>query len=583
MLKRKFMLAAAAVALVGLSVAGASAHGTSRTAYCDDNDPMLAAFPGWTAESIFTVGQEINGYTPPGIMDGIGAFKLDRNTVRFLVNHELLNFRGYPYDVDDGMGGTFSLTGARISYFDVDRRTRCVVDSGLAYDKIYDAIGNQASDAGFLANNFAGFSRFCSASYFPANEFGKGRGLRNGIFFTGEEDGGGFNPVGGAEWALDPVMGEIWHCPDLGRGAWENVTTLDTGDKSTVAILLADDTSPFDADNDGVREAAPLYLYVGTKGAHGDFPTRNGLRGGKLYVWVADNGATSPLDFKGSGSLAGSWVEVDNSPNIALADEAGINGYDEFGYPTQRNLWTQAEALGAFGFSRPEDVATNPRNGSEAVLASTGVDTFAVDPMTGDGVDTFGTMYTIDTDFDTLTATLTIIYDGDADPTRALRSPDNLDWADNGKIYVQEDRAEADTLASMEPLFGAGAANPNEAGIVCLDPKKGTVTRIANVDRTVVLDASIADATDAVDVDAGDVGAWESSGILDVSKLFGAGAGKLFICNVQAHGIEDQDGFNPTSRIVDSDLAEGGQLIFLERSKSKGKKKGKKKRSKRCK
>ena len=50
-------------------------------------------------------------------------------------------------------------------------------------------------------------------------------------------------------------------------------------------------------------------------------------------------------------------------------DDAGGNpSYDEFGNPTQGNLWLQADALGAFGFSRPEDVATNPFNGSEAVL-----------------------------------------------------------------------------------------------------------------------------------------------------------------------------------------------------------------------
>ena len=116
----------------------------------------------------------------------------------------------------------------------------------------------------------------------------------------------------------------------------------------------------------------------------------------------------------------------------------GATGYDEWGYPTQRTLWTAAEAVGAFGFSRPEDVATNPVDGTEIVLASTGVDTYAVDSETGNGVDTFGTIYTVTLDFGDLenpTAALTILYDGDADGTRALRSPDNLDWADEGDIY----------------------------------------------------------------------------------------------------------------------------------------------------
>ena len=101
-------------------------------------------------------------------------------------------------------------------------------------------------------------------------------------------------------------------------------------------------------------------------------------------------------------------------------------------------------------------------------------------------------------------------------------------------------------------------------GIVRLDPANGALLRVANIDRSVVLDGSIADPTQAVDTDAGSAGEWESSGILDVSDLFGEAPGSLFLFDVQAHGIEDQDGFNPSSRIIDGDLVEGGQLLFLE-------------------
>ena len=62
---------------------------------------------------------------------------------------------------------------------------------------------------------------------------------------------------------------------------------------------------------------------------------------------------------------------------------------------------------------------------------------------------------------------------------------------------------------------------------------------------------------------AGSAGEWESSGIVDVSSLFGEDAGTLFLFDVQAHGIEDQDDFNADSRLVDGDLVEGGQLLFL--------------------
>jgi hypothetical protein len=529
---------AALTAGVGLVLAGLPANAAGHS--------MAVGVDGWEVDPIWTVGETLNGYTPPGVLDGLGAFELDADTVRVLANHELLHFRGYPFTVD-GIG----LTGARISYFDIDRDTRQVIDTGLAINSIYDVDGELATDTSFIAGGLAGFSRFCSGSLFEAHEFGGGRGLEDRLYMAGEEDGGFFNPTGGAEWALDPATGDIWHLPDLGRGAWENVTYLDTGDTDTIAVLLGDDTSPFDFDDDGVREAAPLFLYVGEKDPDGDLPARNGLRGGDLYVWVASNGATSPADFRGTGSLGGKWVEVDNSRNEAMA---GQEGFDDFGYPNQGNLWLQAEELGAFGFSRPEDVATSPDNGRVAVIASTGVDNYV------GGVDTFGTTYTLKTNFENLSATLRIIYDGDADPARTLRSPDNLDWADDGRIYIQEDEAEEQTLDG-EPLWGPGAANPNEAGAVRMTKNGKKLERLYNIDRSVVLDPTTTGTP--VDQDAGNAGEWETSGIVDVSSLFGEKAGTLFLIDVQAHGIEDQDDFNADSRITDGDLVEGGQLSFL--------------------
>ncbi len=106
-----------------------------------------------------------------------------------------------------------------------------------------------------------------------------------------------------------------------------------------------------------------------------------------------------------------------------------------------------------------------------------------------------------------------------------------------------------------------GAANPNEAGIVRMDKHGNRIQRIANIDRSVVRDPTTSGTP--VDQDAGNAGEWESSGILEVSRLFGEKKGTLFLFDVQAHGIEDQDDFNADSRITDGDLVEGGQLLFL--------------------
>ena len=564
----------------GISLALAAGQGLA-VEQASANDSMAFGLNGYTVSApLFTVGEtfyytdgDLNAttagnYTPPGILDGLGAYELDEHTVRVFANHELTFPDGYPYEVSDGKGSTFQMTGTRVSYFDIDKFSKDIVDAGLAYNVIYDANGNIASDTSFLPadQESDGLTRFCSAmlveplEFAPNNGKGRGKGRENSsfprgivdrIFFTGEETGGRFSGTGGAEWALDVETGELWAVPAMGRGAWENITQVDTKNADTVAFILADDTSPFDFDNDDVKEAAPLYLYVGTKKPAGNFLERNGLSGGKLYVFVADDPTVvSPVQFNTAGTLPGSWVEIDNSPTGTPSND-GSTGFDEYGYPTQGTLWLRAKELNAFQFSRPEDVATNPDEGAMAVLASTGRESdFG-------GADQFGTIYTIETDFGDMDADLTIIYDGDYDPAGTLRSPDNLEWADDGMIYVQEDKAVSTSLYT--------SINGDESGIVRLDPWTGEAVRVAEIDRTVVLDASLPVWTDAVDEAPAEVGKPESSGILDVSKLFGEPAGSLFLFDVQNHGIDDQERWNPDSRIQDEDLKEGGQLLFLRK------------------
>lgn len=552
-------------------------------------ESMLEPAAGYDTKVLWTVGETSeSGYTPPGIFDGMGAYELDDHTIRVLVNHELLNSRGYAYIVNGGL----SLTGARVSYFDVDKMDMKVKDAGLAYHTVYDSLGNKPTDASFL-QGLAGFSRFCSGRLVKPGAFASGSGVQDLIYFAPEEDGGGFNSIGGVFWALDVHNGDFWAVPSLGRGAWENLAPVDTGSSNTVGFILADDSSPYDFDGDGSVDPTPLYLYVGTKVPGGSFLERNGLVGGTLYALVT--GDATPLDFRGAGNTAsGTWVALDTStgapdatPICAPAFGGGCTHamFDQFGYPTQSNLVLQANALGSFGFSRPEDVHENPSSPSTVMLASTGVDSYAIDPLTGNGADTWGTLYAITTDFTDMSATLKITYDGTQDKTRTIRSPDNLVWTANGMLCTQEDEAEEDTRSGDEVLWsGPGVAvNPYEAGIICFEvaddntPVIGSFDRVANIDRSVVLDPSLTDEHSVpFDTDANKGGEWESSGIIDVSAILDEDDGTYFIVNVQAHGIEDQTDENPTSRINDGDLVEGGQLLVLKLGgKGKGKGKGK--------
>ena len=73
-----------------------------------------------------SAGDDINkqeiGYRRVGILDGMGAWKWDRHTVRVLANNELGSTVGYPYELANGL----DLTGARVTYFDIDRKSKKV-------------------------------------------------------------------------------------------------------------------------------------------------------------------------------------------------------------------------------------------------------------------------------------------------------------------------------------------------------------------------------------------------------------------------------------------------------------------------
>lgn len=483
---------------------------------------------GYDFDVVLTVSERPFGYLAPGILDGVGVLDRPGNRGLVLVNHELNPGNGYAYTLANGT----LLTGARVSSYLV-RRTADgasrILAAGPAYDTIYDRSGVVVTDAAQVnetGNAIDGFARFCSSTEIEGGTFG----FVDDIYLTGEETSKPFHPHGGSAWAIDVEGEDFWALPALGRGAWENFTPLSSGDEKTVALLLGDDS-----------QSAPLYLYVGQKNAAGDgsFLDRNGLATGKVYAWRTDSGDLTPEEFNGLNSFRrGSFVEV----TVQDAAQAGQAGYDAAGYADSDVLQAEADSLGCFSFSRPEDLATNPLDGTQAAFNSTGRG--GLFPS-----DNWGTIYVVDVDFSDLSADLIIIHDADSLPTpdEGIRSPDNLDWADNGKIYVQEDRS-----TSPSSLFGGTTGI--EASLWELNPITRATTRIGEIDRSVVLPVG------STDSGAGDIGNWESSGILDVTSVFGTAPGeRLYILNVQAHGIRDGIiGDNPL-------LDEGGQLLFMSR------------------
>ena len=489
----------------------------------------LAGGPSLQVSSLLTNGEVTNGLAPgspvyvaPGIFDGMGAYDNGDGTFSLLVNHELGNTAGYQMSVD---GLNPAVAGARISRFvvakDIDSNPANgyqprVLAGGLAYDRVI------SPDPAFAKG---GFNRFCAANLAPAGQFA-GRGFSDSLYLLGEET------TAGRFFALDPASRSLLHVPAFGLGSWESATLVDTGHAATVAVLLFDDSA-----------GAPLYLWVGQKVAgSADVLERNGIAAscGRLYAWKAEGIAPTTDGLAGvalNTPVQGGWVDLGSGSQIAALSTAAA----------QRSL---ATSQGAMTFTRIEDGDVNPLTGRQVVFNSTG----------GSGSDLYGGTYVIDLaasfaangqlQAGATTTPLRVLVDADRltglDRQNGVRNQDNLVWAGDGTIYLQEDRSLPNGTAN-------GAFGAQEASIWAVDPLTGVSSRWAQIDRSAV--PAVYGQSDSA---PSDVGNWESSGIIDLSTIYGAAPGSLFMANVQAHSLTNGN------LIGSGYLVEGGQLLFVQ-------------------
>lgn len=546
--------------------------------------PMMKPYDsnGWETRALVTIGESGNtkfkfntenfGYEPIGVCDGLGAVKLDKNTIRVYMNHEMNSGYGTPYTLKNGT----QLTGARVSAWDMKKCLKVEslkVESGkVAYHTIIDREGVEVTDPsqidkgressvywanelGVPSNYSSGFTRFCSGGHVNAGEFG----FSNTVYLAIEELSQGHTI------AIDACEETSYIVPMLGQGWGERAAPIENFGSNKVLILIGDD----DYYTDG--RGPPLYLYVGEIGAKPpvgavynppEFLVRNGLGYGKMFVWVSNDGYINGFDFQGTNNVAqGKFVAI----NHYDPSQEGVAPFDNLGFLPNADLYqslvsediegTMNQAAidaGAFNFIRVEDIHPNPKDPSEAVFATTGDLT---DPTP------YGRVYTIKLDSSVadelqkkiediteLSASLRILHDpldgggGQvALPDDAIRSPDNLTWAYDGLIYVQED------LISSSQCSGNGIQN----SVWCIDPVTAGIERILIVDRSAV-------PKDQIDTNPARCDAWESSGILDVSQLVSSCNNRtILLLDVQAHSIN-----SPKPPFDSFNLREGGQLLM---------------------
>jgi hypothetical protein len=389
-----------------------------------------------------------------------------------------------------------------------------------------------------------GFQRFCS-NFLAWTE----QGFDRAILFTNEEAVDWVNRSGKA-WpatigspsarqaglvvAHDIKSGDTRPIWGMGRHNHENTVAIPGYDE--LVLLSGDDTftnSP---------SQSQLYSYIAddTDAVWNDE--------GSLWAFVSDNTSFDEYeDFvPGSGaSVTGRFIVV---PRLIAtgrkADGTEVMSSD-VGFPPPPNdgTWQRdpngigidgpqwvleywSKTNGVFRFVRVEDIAYDKRTGMDNVvyIADSGRGTAGVSQARRS---TNGRIWkmVLDPNDARVVTSLSILVEGDDNPVKTLgevHQPDNVETTPNS-LLITEDPGSSQQFTQAE----AGMPNATTARLWRVPLLGGAPEVVAKVDQS-------AD-EGPTDVDSaptkGNLGAWESSGVVDASAAFGPGA---FLVTVQA-------------------------------------------------
>jgi hypothetical protein len=571
-----FACAVITLAMTASGTSALAANGGFKTAQAS---MLTAVKAGVTLTPLLTVGDVFgdSGFRFEAIPDGISLRTRGKGRVDVFVNHETSKVP-FPYVT---AGPTASNSE---SDFDNSQVSRLMLNRNSA----------GALDGSFVIPSSAGFQRFCSNYLATSKE-----GFDREILFTNEEspdyvfrqEDSWPPPIGDPDEEENGVvvaydvkakqyhviygMGRHNHENDVAIPGFEDLVVLSGDDTFTSGPL----TIPPGGPNTEASAASQsqVYSYIA--------PDTDSLLAdeGDLWAFVSDDqGFDDYYDFTpGSAqTVSGHFIEVPE--NIATgknADGSEITAAD-LGYPLpptdgswQRDLrsvaplgidgpqwvleyWSQLNNV--FDFVRVEDIAYDKRPGMGNVVyvVDSGRGTAGVSQA---GRSTNGRVWkmVLDPEDPTVVTSLSIQVEGDDTPVKTLNEvhqPDNIETTLTGLLLTED--------PGSSQQFPVDSTDPSATtGRLWYVPFSGTPEVVVKVDQS-----ADGEGTDVDGRPDGNLGAWETSGIVDASAAFGPGA---FLIAVQAHTLWVEKALGPDTFIdVNSDpdftfKREGGQLLLI--------------------
>jgi hypothetical protein len=581
MRRRRFLAWTALAVAVSVSGTAATSAGGNTSGFKTAQPSMLIAVKqGVEITPLLTVGDVLSsGYRFEAIPDGISVRTRGQGRVDLFVNHETSKVP-FPYNAaaPTAANGENDFDNAQVSRLILNQRSAGVLNGS------------------FVISSAAGYQRFCS-NYLAT----KKEGFTREILFTNEESpdyvyrqeaswpptpGDPAEEEAGLVVALDVKTGK--HQPIYGMGRHNHENSVAIPGFGHPVVLSGDDTftsGPLTNPLNTAEKLAPaqsqLYSYIA--------PSTNKLLAdkGDLWAFVSDTpGVRNYYDVApGSGTeITGHFIKVPKDIATGLNPDGSELKAADKGYPLpptdgswQLDLRFATVAPGpgidgpqwvleywsdlnnVFQFVRVEDVAYDkrPGKGNVVYVVDSGRGRTAAQSLDTNFRSTNGRVWkmVLDKKDPTKVTSLTVLVEGDDNPVKTpteIHQPDNLESTQNGLLVTE------DPGSSQQFPFGSTDPAATTARLWYV-PFSGTPEVVAKVDQS-----ADGGPTDVDGRAPGNLGAWESSGIVDASAAFGPGA---FLIDVQAHTLWVErapgDDNNGDGQPDFTYKREGGQLALI--------------------